>query len=218
MVTQIFNFGAYAVLRWEIINRIAKKISAKRYLEIGVQDGECFRSVLVPEKVGVDPNRGGATVIATSDDFFGSLPPSEKFDLIFVDGLHLREQALRDIRNGWRHLSPGGVIVVHDCSPPTERAGGRQQAGGPWCGDVWRAWMDARHELSERAWLGVIEADLGCGLIASPTGDLRPNPPPWNMETTNQADFGFFSKNRQQWLNSLPPSRLDWVASQLETK
>ncbi len=45
----------------------------------------------------------------TSDDFFRQYqgPP---FDLIFIDGLHLSEQVLTDVRNSLDWLSPGEVL------------------------------------------------------------------------------------------------------------
>lgn len=190
--------------RWDLLNELARRLGAMTYLEVGVQDGVCFRAVQVAEKVGVDPAVGGATVNLPSDAYFAQLPKETRFDLVFIDGLHHREQVHRDILNAWDHLSPGGAILVHDCSPPNEQAGSREQCGGIWCGDVWKGWMDARHSLGDRAFLGVVETDLGCGLILPATPDLVPEPPPWSRDETDRAGWGFFQKNRGSWLRSIP--------------
>ena len=190
--------------RWDLLNALARQLGATRYLEIGVQGGECFRRVQVAVKVGVDPARGGATINLSSDAYFAGLSEGELFDLVFVDGLHHREQVHRDILNAWKHLSPGGAILVHDCSPPSERAGSRDQCGGVWCGDVWKGWMDARHSLGEVAFLGVVETDLGCGLILPLQDGVPPEPPPWSREETDRAGWSFFQKNRAGWLRSIP--------------
>ncbi len=45
----------------------------------------------------------------TSDDFFRQYqgPP---FDLIFIDGLHLSQQVLTDVKNALQWLNPGQVL------------------------------------------------------------------------------------------------------------
>lgn len=50
----------------------------------------------------------------TSDNFFKSLPESTKFDFVYIDGNHNYDYVLRDLRNAWDRLQPGGVIIVDD--------------------------------------------------------------------------------------------------------
>ena len=33
----------------------------------------------------------------TSDEFFESIPESERFDIVFIDGLHLCDQVWKDV-------------------------------------------------------------------------------------------------------------------------
>eukprot|EP00933_Yihiella_yeosuensis_P021056 TRINITY_DN16756_c6_g1_i1.p1 TRINITY_DN16756_c6_g1~~TRINITY_DN16756_c6_g1_i1.p1 ORF type:complete len:282 (+),score=36.57 TRINITY_DN16756_c6_g1_i1:92-847(+) len=42
------------------------------------------------------------------------LYPDESFDFIYVDALHDRKSALRDIRTWWPKLKPGGIMAGHD--------------------------------------------------------------------------------------------------------
>lgn len=128
-------------LRIDLLNEIVARNGVQSYLEIGCRDDECFSQIHAAHKVGVDPASGG-TVRATSDEFFAS--NSESFDLIFVDGLHLYEQVVRDIRNSLAALKPNGVIVLHDCLPLNCVAQYREQASREWNGDVWKAIVEAR--------------------------------------------------------------------------
>ena len=63
----------------------------------------------------------------TSNRFFSQLDQEKilykniRFDVIFIEGLHLAEQVDRDISNALRYLKDDGFIVLHDCNPPLER-------------------------------------------------------------------------------------------------
>jgi hypothetical protein len=100
------------------------------YLEIGVNEGATFTKVKASRKVAVDPvflfdvREAGAADPAsefheiTSDDYFGRVvDPDERFDVIYLDGLHTFEQTLRDFTNAVHHLSPKGVILIDDVCP-----------------------------------------------------------------------------------------------------
>jgi hypothetical protein len=126
----------------ELLNLIADVIGAKRYLEIGVFNPDHnFNHIKVPDKFGVDPDpKSGATFKWTSDECFKYLKVlGGKMDLIFIDGLHHADQVEKDIQNAWDCLNIGGVIVLHDCNPPTEATTcvprGTQRE---WCGDVYK--------------------------------------------------------------------------------
>ena len=49
----------------------------------------------------------------TSDIFFKN--NEDKFDIIFLDGLHTYEQTIKDINNAIQSIEDDGVILVHDC-------------------------------------------------------------------------------------------------------
>lgn len=202
--------------RLEVINRIATAIRARTYLEIGVQKGDVFRMVLVTNRVGVDPDStSAATHHMTSDAYFADLPADRTFDLIFVDGLHLAEQVQADIENAARHLSPGGVIVVHDCDPPTERAGQREMCMGVWCGDVWRGWIASRSALAGYDTF-TVDMDLGLGIIVQSPAGLDRDRPPARIEPLTWAEFQA-DRNRYlglvsvadavRWIRTLAPVR-----------
>lgn len=106
-----------------------------------------------------EPGDESAIMSATSDDFFERLDKATKgrrrlyassdagkvkvpklFDLIFIDGDHRREQAARDLANACAHLTPKGVVVMHDVCPasPDEALPEKPKNGRPWCGEVWK--------------------------------------------------------------------------------
>lgn len=196
--------------RISILNALALRLGAQRYLEIGVCGGHSLRSVDVPFKVGVDPDpQSAATVKLTSDDYFARLPGEEQFDLIFIDGLHLREQVLKDVRNAERYLAPGGAIVLHDCLPPSLEAGSRLVCSGAWCGDVWRAWLELRSQITDR-YMAVVDCDFGVGLIleAPPIAEKLP-------AELAEANWETFQIQKAGWLPLISCSDFDWMCAEL---
>ncbi len=224
--------------RYDILTALAQQLGAKDYLEIGVQRGETFTRIPVANKVGVDPDTGSAaTHHMTSDAFFDQ--NKQQFDLVFIDGLHLSEQVLRDVENSMKVLRPGGVILLHDCNPPTEGAGSRSMCSGVWCGDVWRAWGELSAMFD--GFFACADTDLGCGLI------LPENHPLWagfdKVYTSEEArvarrvlkgivsgtlalsggnDFSLssfkysdFVATREGWLNLMPMDRFAEVVGLL---
>lgn len=218
------------MLRSDLLIRIAGQIKAHTYLEIGVQGGQTFERVPCPVKVGVDPDiTSKATIHMTSDIFFQT--HSLACDLVFVDGLHHREQARKDVLNAAACLNKYGVIMMHDCDPPTRQSSEREICGGVWCGDVWRAWQDLRHDLPEHLFL-TVDTDLGCGVILSPatrvhvleqlslTADVELQglltvSPPFPPEVLKGVDYSFFQQFRRRWLNLFSVEQFQRLVSYL---
>ena len=101
--------------RKAIVNRLLSVTAAADYLEIGCAGNDLFDAVMATRKIGVDPVRGG-THRLTSDAFFGSWR-GEKFDVVFIDGLHHYDQVRRDVDGALAWLRPGGWIAIHDMLP-----------------------------------------------------------------------------------------------------
>lgn len=76
-------------------------------------------------------------------------------------------QAHRDATNALRCLNNGGVVVMHDCAPTSSECARRleiyERPTGPWCGDVWIAFLKLRQELPYLTY--VWNHDWGCGVI-----------------------------------------------------
>ena len=79
--------------------------------------------------------------VSLSDDFF--LEPAQTarlgpLDLVYIDGMHLLENALMDFMNVEKHAHPGSVILVDDIYPNHPLQARRQRCTRHWTGDVWK--------------------------------------------------------------------------------
>ena len=146
--------------RIEIIQNIINKQNYQNYLEIGCDKNENFSKIKIKNKIGVDPLRGG-TIRKTSDEFFNS--NTEKFDIIFLDGLHTYEQTIKDIDNSLKFIKSSGVIVIHDCLPKKIWNQIVPRIYGHWNGDVWKAIVHSRTYQNADTYTCI--ADHGLGLI-----------------------------------------------------
>ncbi len=135
-----YNWESYP-LRFEIINKIISKRNYTSYLEIGCFKNETFNNINIKKKIGVDPVSGG-NLRMTSDQFFKE--NQEKFDLIFIDGLHVYEQVIKDIFNSINVLKENGIILVHDCLPRKLWYQTPTRMSDTWNGDVWKAIVECR--------------------------------------------------------------------------
>ena len=79
-----YDWGKYPK-RFEIIQEIINLKNYKSYLEIGCDRNQSFSNINIEKRVGIDPVEGG-THKMTSDQFFKI--NNDKFDIIFIDGLH----------------------------------------------------------------------------------------------------------------------------------
>lgn len=118
------------VTRKRAVQGLLKLFPEPSYLEIGVNEGATFTKVKARRKVAVDPaflfdvpeaaaaHPGSEFHEITSDEYFGTVvDPDERFDVIYLDGLHTFEQTLRDFTNAVHHLAPHGAIVIDDVCP-----------------------------------------------------------------------------------------------------
>ena len=146
--------------RSEIIQKIIDSKKYKNYLEVGCDKDENFSKINVEKKIGVDPLKGG-TLRMTSDDFFKK--NNEKFDLIFLDGLHTYEQTIKDIDNSLKFLNNHGVVIIHDCLPKKIWNQIVPRVYGHWNGDVWKAIVHSRTYSYADTYTCI--ADHGLGII-----------------------------------------------------
>jgi len=142
------------------INRLAAALKAERYLEIGVARGRTFFGVEMGRKVGVDPafrfdidshqSDSSSLFAVGSDTYFLEHVADERFDIIFLDGMHTAEQTLRDFGNSLQHAHDRTVWIIDDTVPSDEHSVMRDQAaavqsrrkaggdGNAWHGDVFK--------------------------------------------------------------------------------
>jgi len=103
----------------------------------------------------------GGTIRKTSDQFF--FDNNEKFDCIFIDGLHYYNQVKKDILNSINILNTGGIILLHDCLPNNHYEQAVPRCQITWNGDVWKAIVECRTNKDIDTY--TCYADHGIGVI-----------------------------------------------------
>ena len=201
--------GVSNMLRYNIINYLIKKYDLKNYLEIGVRDpDECFNKIDCYLKHSVDPGHeikdDRIEYQYTSDTFFKllengelDLQPTNKWDVIFIDGLHISSQVEKDIQNSLNHLSETGFIILHDCNPP-ELWYAREDYSvngiySPWNGTVWKSIYKLRATRPD-LFVCTIDTDWGIGVV-------RPGQQQCCDFNNSFYEYREFEKNRKEHLN-----------------
>ena len=195
-----------------IINYFIKKYNYTSYLEIGTCDIiHNFIHIDCIHKECIDPspiNTTGVTYLMTSDEAFGKIQSqNKKYDLIFIDGLHLEGQVDNDIENSLACLTTNGTIILHDCNPPTAIHGGDSYqlaniyTNNDWNGTVYKSIV----KFNQKNTCGcVVDIDWGCGIIR-PSLQNRP------IVINHKAlimDWDNFDKNRKNLLKLVPETEL----------
>jgi hypothetical protein len=185
--------------RTDILNHLIDKYKLESYLEIGAGDGYNFYNVKAKTKVGVEPNSNGKDFIKyTSDEYFDMFENS-KFDLIFIDGDHRAEQVIKDIENVVMHLTPKGIVVLHDCNPPTEQHASEDFIPGTdWNGTVYRAYIDFMYHTTEFDHC-TVDTDWGVGIIVPRR--MRLLKPYVRTISVKKVTWEIFEKKRKELLN-----------------
>ena len=198
--------------RTEIINfLLSLKNGDTNYLEIGVRNPDHnFNHIKSINKYSVDPGveftENPVDFNMTSDQFFEKLSKNEilssdiKFDVIFVDGLHLAEQTERDIINSLKFIKEDGFVVLHDCNPLSEWNTRENYnymhspAQGYWHGTTWKAFYKWRQNPDVKSCC--IDSDFGVGII-SKTNNIGNS-----TNTINPYfEFNILNENKKEHLN-----------------
>ena len=200
--------------RYDVINLLIKSVKKEitNYLEIGVRNpGQNFNKIESSNKISVDPGvefkENPVDLKLTSDEFFNKLASGElkdvpdKYDVIFIDGLHLAEQVNRDIDNALNFIYNDGFVVLHDCNPPTEYHAREDYsynlspAKGFWSGTVWKAFYKRRFDKTISCCC--IDSDWGIGIISKTdyfNDHLEDDFNPF-------LEYSVFTNNREKSLN-----------------
>lgn len=217
------HINAGKITRTTVIHRIIGALGAQHYLELGVERGINFFQIEAPQKFAVDPAfkipggprdfDGHRFFEMPSDKFFESLPSDiakHGIDVALIDGLHTYEQALRDVEHCLEYLTPGGIIVMHDCLPASdaEAAPSMEQARktvgfqGQWTGDVYKAIIHLRATRSD-VFVAVLDCDHGVGLVMKGKPESRL---PIDPQVIGHMTFADLRLSLGHWLNLKPAS------------
>lgn len=234
-------------LRWHLANKMTRmqliqyavdQLEARTYLEIGVDEGQAFAVIRAPFKIGVDPiaprpaveaelKRADASYFAIgSDEFFERHAPqvlAGGADVVFIDGLHTYDQTYRDIQHALGYLSPGGIILVHDCLPASaleatvaSSYAAAWRTNGPgwdgmWTGDTWKAIVAVRSGHAG-AHACVLDCDHGVGVVYKGEG---PTPLPLSLEAIAALDYQALAKDPGGLLGVFRPAQLRFILGRL---
>lgn len=196
--------------RYDVINFLSKQYYDNdcSYLEVGVANPKyCFDLIQCNKKTSVDPNQESPfskiDYLMTSDSFFNNLEngntefvPDFKWDIIFIDGLHLAEQVYKDIQNAVKHCR--GFVILHDCAPTNFYNAHSdyeyfQNNMHEWNGTTWKAFYKYRTETNLKTY--TIYTDYGLGVI-----EINQTGTPIELENT-WFEFGKLKQNMKHDLN-----------------
>ncbi len=207
------------------------------YLEIGVSRGDSFRlasdeAICVgvdpePELDTDDPCRSNVEIM-TSDEFFASGRLRDRFgerpvDMVFIDGMHLFEYALRDFTNAEAIAAPGSLIVLHDCLPRDAVTSSRERTTAHWTGDVWKlplCLLDERPDL-ELTIIDVPPSGLCLVRRLDPDSKTLPNGYERLVEAYQPLEFAEWESRRDSVIDATthgPESRLWSLAKSLDDR
>ncbi len=180
--------------RRELIQSAIDTIKARFYLEIGVADNANFNAITCYTKASVDPNQP-ATFRVKSDDFFKN--NKMMFDVIFIDGLHEKEQVIRDMNNSLVYLTPKGIIITHDTLPLVSC-----QTDSILCWNAWEAFAHLRRTNPNVFMASVILSNdsVGSGVIRHGSQTLYAGPVP--------NGWGEYTEHRDELMNVIPLEKL----------
>lgn len=210
------------MIRFQLINILIKENNYKTYLEIGVHRGDNIKKIVCDIKDSVDPyindkydylekdQEYPVTYKTTSDYFFENIAPNlnYKYDIIFIDGLHLTEQVDKDVENSLKYLNDNGTIVLHDCNPIEYDHQIVPRIYEYWNGDVWKSIIKLRNRKDLNIF--VIDSDTGLGVITKN--------PFQNSEILEKSEYSweYFDKNRIKLLNII--SSTDFIVKIYKNK
>jgi hypothetical protein len=199
-------------IRTDVINFLTERFNRDiHYLEIGVRFPEHnFNKINAKYKYSVDPGvenqENPVEFKLTSDAFFSEIKENKilnnqiKFDVIFIDGLHLADQVEKDIENSLDFLSEDGFIILHDCNPPTEFHARESYnyflspAKGAWNGTTWKAFFNSRKKTD--CYSCCIDSDWGIGIISKKINLGLPS-----KVNNPYFEYQIFNDNRKDSLN-----------------
>lgn len=192
--------------RTEVLQEFIARKKYSTYIEIGTYKGASFLPLKCLNKMAVDPymhiswrrklkwmiknpyNVSNKYFELTSDEFFRK--KSQKLEkmalpsLFFIDGLHTFKASLQDVLNSLKYTRKGGLIVMHDCYPPSlaaatparsfKEAKEKSVKGwtGQWCGDVWKTIVYLKNLYPQTLDVVVLNTDFGLGIVKIKNEDI----------------------------------------------
>lgn len=116
--------------RFEVVQSFLDLFERPAFLEIAAFQSDTFDRVAAHIKVLIDESsvyeatnriensrKISVFPFPSAHYFYAISDEQNKFDVIYIDGLHTFEQSLRDLLNSIARLNPNGVIIIDDIIP-----------------------------------------------------------------------------------------------------
>ena len=126
-----------------LIPLLVEGVGAESYLEFGTHLNETIGKVRCERRYGVDKNpveiipSFGATArffkMTTKQFIENHAEQHAPFDFVFIDADHDAKAVEEDFMGIWPHVSPEGLVLLHDTNPETV-----SDTDPKLCGDAWK--------------------------------------------------------------------------------
>ena len=168
-----------ALKKFDIVHHLARRNNYRYYLELCTATTGWFYHAIDPRRfqrasrlmyncpadfddgLAVDYRSAGFDISAALAQLRADNNP---VDICLVDSYHSYEHTKRDLTESYRLLPDGGMLVVHDCLPPTAAAATPTATQSEWCGVSYKAYLDFVLTAGQLDYC-TVDCDYGCGLI-----------------------------------------------------
>ena len=122
-----------------LVPLLVEGIGATTYLEFGLHDNQTISKVKCEKRIGVDRTANkldGVEMFSmeTSEFIERHAADLAPYDVVFLDADHADKAVLDDFYGIWPHVSPEGLVLLHDTNPETEK-----DAKPGLCDNAWEA-------------------------------------------------------------------------------
>jgi hypothetical protein len=129
---------------------------------------QCPENHVPADGLPIDYRIGG---LDTSECLSKMRADGHVIDIALIDPFHAYEQSLRDLTEGFRLISEGGTLVVHDCLPPRAELAQPKFIPGEWCGVTYQAFIDFVNNREDLEFY-TVDTNYGCGIIHKQPGRM----------------------------------------------
>jgi hypothetical protein len=197
----------YNIRNWrgKFIDSLIKNLEISSYLELGIAVGECWREIELSNKVGIDTwvqINDDRIISTTTDQYFDSIRDVRKFDLVFIDADHEKNQVFKDFTNAFECLNEGGIILMHDINPPTREDIALTELGT--CFEFWMSLVDNYRENCSALVEFPEEREGSMGVFVKDAKKFDKS-----LIAELDRGYDYFDSNREFYINSISLKKED---------